>query len=123
VQVTKEQVETAFKKRGFTIEERFEECGFLYFKDWTGSEARLFWTVHEHVYPDTEQGRLDKQLDERLGTLQDRVEVRPSWGMPSEREVQDALQALKLYVGYVRQIRGKKQPTVFDQRPEEVLSE
>ena len=119
MQVTKEQVEAAFTKGGFQIEERFEECGFIYFKDWTDSDARLFWTVHEHVYPDTPEGQLDKQLDERFGTLKDRVEVRSSWGMPSKEQVEAALQALKLYVGYVRQVRGKKQPTIFAGREED----
>ena len=109
--VTKEQVERAFEKGGFTINERFKECGFIYFpvgapytKE-NPDQGRVFWNVVPHKYPDTEAGRLEKQLDASLGRCQDGINVSMGWGRPPDEQMKQIEELLWLYVIFRRQAR------------------
>ena len=92
--VTREEVEAAFNAGGYTINERFEECGFIYFPTGTrkhlqgaagrdhDDQGRVFWNVEKHEYPDTFDGRQEAQIDKALGTCYDKVDISPGWDVP-----------------------------------------
>lgn len=118
-----EDVHAAFDAGGYTINERFEECGFVYFptgtkthlsgqegRDWK-DQGRVFWSVKKHVYPDTIVGRADKVLDQKLGQSKDELNVSPSWGRPTDRQITEIESMLKLYVLYRRQERERRKAT------------
>ena len=119
-----EDVHAAFNKGGYTINERFEECGFVYFPTGTKvhlegergrkhpEQGRVFWHIEKHVYPDTIMGRTEKTLDKKLGQCRDSLSVSASWGRPTDRQMEEITQMLKLYVLYRRQEREKKAEAV-----------
>jgi hypothetical protein len=105
--VTQEQVVAAFKRGGYTIDERFPECGFVYFpaseprtKD-NPDQGRIFWNIKKHKYEDDTQRR----IDEAIGVCQDTVEISASWGFPSEQQQREIVTLLTLYVRFSRQQR------------------
>ena len=112
--VTADKVRTHFQKNGFKIDERFKETGFVYFKDSLGGDARLFWVVEKHVYPDTPEGKTEAQLDRAFGRIKDTVAISPSWGSPSAVQIQGVQEAVRLYVLYNRQQKGDYVPTLSD---------
>jgi hypothetical protein len=119
-----EDVHAAFNTGGYTINERFEECGFVYFP--TGTKAhlegergrnhpdqgRVFWRVKKHDYPDTILGRVDRDLDKKLGQSRDELSIGVSWGRATDRQMSEIAQMLKLYVLYRRQEREKRAEVV-----------
>jgi len=94
--ITREQVEEAFKRDNLQIDERFSECGFLYFKG-----GRIFWSVDKHKYDDPE----DETIDRACGVCRDAISISPSWGFPQDALLKRIMGALKLYVLYARQQR------------------
>lgn len=118
--VTKEQVEAAFMKGGYTINERFKECGFIYFPTCAPftkenpEQGRVFFKVDRHAYPDTQQGQLDKALDEQLGQVRDSFSTSASWGYPTEKQQREIDELIKLYVIFCRQQRGEWAYSISD---------
>jgi hypothetical protein len=122
--VTKEQVEQAFEVGGFTINERFEECGYVYFPD--GKElrgqdgreyphqGRVLFSFTRHEYPDTPEGLLEEQMDKAFGACRDSGSVSPSWGRPTDRQMDQINAALKLWVIFSRQQRGTWNYSIAD---------
>jgi len=91
IPITKEEVEQAFKKGGFTINERFPECGFVYFP---ASKPR--------TSKNPDQGRVSWLAEEE----DDTISISPNWGFPTEEQNAQILRLLALYVTYVRQVRA-----------------
>lgn len=110
--VTKEQVEQAFRVGGFTINERFEECGFIYFptsepptKE-NPDQGRVFFNFEPHEYPDTDEGAFEKRMDAVMGSCRDTVTVSPSWDRATDRQMEQIYTLLTRWVTFTRQQRG-----------------
>jgi len=91
-QVAAEEVIQAFNKSDLSIEERFDECGFVYFPlhvnkrhDSKTGEGRVFWEADQE---------------------KDTISVSPSWGFPSSKQQDQILRTLALYVTFKRQVRA-----------------
>lgn len=121
--VTADKVRTHFQKNDFKIEERFEETGFIYFRDQFGEDARMFWAVERHVYPDTPEGKQEAQLDRAFGKIQDTVNISPSRGIPSAAQVQAVQEAVSLYVMHNRQQKGDYVPSLSDRAQKDFLND
>jgi hypothetical protein len=91
-EVTKTEVEAAFRAGGYTINERYPECGFLYFpasKPYTAenpNQGRVFWNVEKTEDPNDPQ-----------------IAVCASWDFPTDKQINEILKLLALYVSYNRQ--------------------
>jgi len=127
--ITREQVEQAFNVGGFTMNERYEETGFVYFpaKELSGQEGRdypdqgrVFWVVEKHVYPGTIEGRTAQGVDAALGECQDTFSTSCSHGRPNDRQFTQIETLLRLYVVYRRQQRPGH---VFSAADREALAE
>ena len=122
--VSEEQVEQAFEKGGFTINERFEETGYLYFPTsapWTRDnpeQGRVFWQIEAFEYPDTQEGDWQKILDEISGCVRDSISTNCSWGRPNDKQMEEIVEALRLYVVFVREKRGRIPKRILDARAE-----
>ena len=84
--VPKEEVEAAFKKGSYTIDERFPGCGFVYFpqadRRGPGREGRVSWDYEKE---------------------DDQLSISPGWGFPTDTQKEEILRALALYVTYTGQ--------------------
>jgi len=124
----KADVTRLFEKGGYTINERFEECGFIYFpaseprtKE-NPNQGRVLWVINKHVYPDTPDGALQKRLDQMTGLCKDELSISSSWGRANDVQIEEIRELLKYYVIFCRQQRDDYVPSISDQRePEEVV--
>jgi hypothetical protein len=82
--VAQEEVEQAFKRGGYKLNERFPDCGFVYFSH-GGEEGRVLWDFDETT---------------------DKLSISSSWGFPSDTQKEEILKALALYVTFKRQARA-----------------
>lgn len=111
--VQKSEVEAAFKQGGYTVNERFPECGFLYFPasaPWTRGnpdQGRVFWEVDAFKYPEGSEGEFQRMLDDVSGLLRDAISISASWGFPTDKQQGQILELLRLYVLYQRENRGQ----------------
>ena len=88
--VSLEEVTQAINKSNLAIEERFNECGFVYFpassnKNDSVGEGRVFWEA------DWEK---------------DTISISPSRGFTTSRQRDEILRTLALYVTFKRQVRA-----------------
>lgn len=79
--ITKQEVESARKNGTYSIEERVDESGFVYFPD-----GRVTWRVTNTVDPDDFE-----------------VELFESWGSPTRLQVRDIMRLVARYVAFNRQ--------------------
>ena len=102
--VSKTDVEAAFEIGGFTINERFPECGFIYFpasRPWTKEnedQGRVFWKV--------EGERTDVPI------TREQVWINESWSYPNARQIEQLYKLVHLYVNYKRQQKAARKVTV-----------
>lgn len=118
--VTREEVDAAFHAGGYTIDERYPECGFVYFPTGTkrhlkGAEGRdhpdqgrVFWNVEQHEYPDNLDGRQQAQIDKVLGKCLDSIDVSSSWGRATDKQQMEIEEAIRAYVVYCRRAKVQK---------------
>jgi hypothetical protein len=130
--VTKEMVTEVFDAGGYTINERFEETGFIYFplaeahltgkrgRDWP-DQGRVFWQVEKHKYPDTPDGKMEATLDRQFGKCLDEINVCSSWGRATDEQTAQILKVVQLYTLYSRQQRPDYHWSVAD-RAERALA-
>jgi hypothetical protein len=79
--ITKQQVEKA-KKGVYSIQERVDDAGFVYFPD-----GRVTWKINENpTDPDNFE-----------------VELFESWGSPGKLQIRDIMRLVAAYVSYNRQ--------------------
>ena len=86
--IAKERVVEAFTSSGLTLEERFPDCGFVYFPRSAPFTAE-----------NPDQGRVFWEYDE--GT--DEISVGSSWGRPRDAQHLSIQKALALYITFKRQ--------------------
>lgn len=83
--ITKQDVEKAKKKGAYSIQERVDEAGFVYFDG-----GRVTWKVTNTADPDDFE-----------------VELFESWGCPSPLQVRDIMRLVAKYVAFNRQEKVK----------------
>lgn len=98
--ITKQEVEAAFEIGGYTINERFPECGFIYFP-----------TCHPYTKDNPEQGRVFWKLNVPAGfepiTRAD-IHINESWSYPNPVQASQLYDLVEVYVNYCRQERIEK---------------
>jgi hypothetical protein len=85
IKVTKDDVEKAKKNGQYSINERVEEAGFVYFEG-----GRVTWTIKNTADPDDFE-----------------IELFESWGAPSQIQVRDIMRLVAKYVAFNRQEKVK----------------
>lgn len=98
-----------FEAGGYTINERFPECGFVYFPTCppytkeNESQGRVFFTVEEHARDNGNNS---------LGLLtEEDIHINVSWGRPNDKQVGQLYKLVTLYVNYCREQKfGKLSP-------------
>ena len=102
--VSEESVVDAFNIGGFTMNERVEDGGFIYFPTchpWTAEnedQGRAFWRVKEGSMKST------------APVTYDDLHINVSRGFANERQINQMYTLLERYVNYKRQQKAAQQP-------------